>query len=114
MYCTPIWPPSLLQDIQNIEGIYCTCPATKFILNNYDSNYKIQSFTLKLLPLMYLFELQDILFTVESLKYPTKGFNILHYISFSSSYAQSSSSHKLKHLSYANNSTRHLFFHKLP
>ena len=62
------------------------------------------------------FELQDILFTFKLLKYPTKGFSILHYISFtrSSSDTQSSSSHKLKHLSHANNSTRHLFFHQLP
>ena len=83
MYCTPIWRPSLLKDIQNIERIQRH--ATKFILNDYDSNYKTQLFTLKLLPLMYLFKLQDILFTVKSLKYPTKGFNILQYISFSSS-----------------------------
>ena len=80
MYCSPIWRPYLLKDIQNIEGIQ-QC-ATKFILNDSDSNYKTRLLTLKLLPLMYLFELQDILFTVKSLKYPTKGFNI--YITFHS------------------------------
>ena len=111
MYCIAIWRPSLLKDIQNIERIQRR--ATKFILNDYDSNYKIRIFTLKLLPLMYLFKFQDILFTVKSLKYPTKGFNILQYISFSSSYTRSSSSHKLKHLSHTNNLTRHLFFHRL-
>ena len=72
------------------------------------------SHSIKLLPLMYLFELQDILFTVKSLKYPTKGFNILRYISFSSSYTRSSSSLKRKHPSHSNNSIRHLFFHRLP
>ena len=81
MYCTPIWRPYLQKDIQNIERIQ-RC-ATKFILNDYDSNYKTRLLTLKLLPLMYLLELQDIIFTVKSLKYPTKGFNILHHISFS-------------------------------
>ena len=80
MYCTPILHPSLLKDIQNIKRI--PHHAAKFILNDYDSNYKTWLFILKLLLLMYLFELQDILFTVKSLKYPTKGFNILHYISF--------------------------------
>jgi len=74
MYCTPIWHPYLLKDIQNIERIQ-RC-ATKFILTDYDSNYKTRLLTLKLLPLMYLFELQNIIFTVKSLKSPTKGFNI--------------------------------------
>ena len=78
MYCTPIWHPYLQKDIQNIERIQCR--ATKFILNDYDSNYKTRLLTLKLLPLMYLLELQDIIFTFKSLKYPTKGFNILHHI----------------------------------
>ena len=78
MYCTPIWRPYLQKDIQNIERIQRR--ATKFILNDYDSNYKTRLLTLKLLPLMYLFELQDIIFTVKSLKYSTKGFNILHHI----------------------------------
>ena len=66
MYCTPIWRPYLQKDIQNIERIQRR--ATKFILNDYDSNYKTQLLTLKLLPLMYLFEIQDIIFTVKSLK----------------------------------------------
>jgi len=37
MYCTSIWCPYLLKDIQNIERIRCC--ATKFILTDYDSNY---------------------------------------------------------------------------
>ena len=53
MYCTPIWRPYLHKDIQNIERIQRR--ATKFILNDYDSNYKTRLLTLKLLPLMYLF-----------------------------------------------------------
>ena len=112
MYCTPIWRPYLQTDIQNIERIQCR--ATKFILNDYDSNYKTWLLTLKLLPLMYLLELQDIIFTVKSLKYPTKGFNILHHISFSTSNTRSSSNCKLKHLSHTNNYNRHSFFHRLP
>ena len=78
MYCTPIWCPYLQKHIQNIERIQRR--VTKFILNDYDSNYKTQLLTLELLPLMYLLELQDIIFTVKSLKYPTKGFNILHSV----------------------------------
>ena len=44
MYCTPIWHPYLQKDIQNnIERIQRR--ATKFILNDYDSNYKTQLLT---------------------------------------------------------------------
>ena len=112
MYCIPIWHPYLQKDIQNIERIqHC---AKNIILNNYDSSYKTWLFTLKLLSLMYLFELQDIIFTVKSLKYPTKGFNILYHISFSTSNTRSSSNCKLKHLSHTNNYNRHSFFHRLP
>ena len=110
MYCTLIWCPYLLKDIQNIERIqHC---ATKFILDVYDSNYKTWLLILKLLPLMYLFELQDILFNVKSRKCPTKGF--IQYILFSSSYTQSSSSNKLKHPSHTNNSIKHLFLMPSP
>ena len=47
--------------------------ATKFILNDYVSDYKIRLSILDLLP---LFELNDILFCVNILKSPTRGFNI--------------------------------------
>ena len=89
MYCTLIWRQYLQKDIQNTEKIQYR--ATKFILNNYDSNYKTRLLTLKFLPQMYLFEPQDVIFTVKSLKYSTKGFKILHHISFSTSNTRSSS-----------------------
>ena len=72
MYCTPIWRPYLQKDIQNnIERIQRH--ATKFILNDYDSNYKTQLLTLKLLPLMYLFELQDIILLLNHLNIQLKA-----------------------------------------
>ena len=71
MYCTPIWRPYLHKDIQNIERIQHR--ATKFILNDYDSNYKTWLLTLKLLPLMYLFELQDTFFLLNHLNIQLKA-----------------------------------------
>ena len=103
MYCTPIWRPYLQKNIQNTERIHCL--ATKVILNDYDINYTTRLLMLKFLPLTYLFELQGIIFTVKSLKYATKGFNILYHISFNTSNTHSSSNHKLKHLSHTNNYT---------
>ena len=81
-YCTQLWRPHLLKDILSIERIQWR--ATKYNLHDYTSSYKFRLLKLKLLPLMYFFELQDILFAIKSLKLPTKQFNITNYISFSS------------------------------
>ena len=58
-YCTQVWRPHLMRDILNIERVQCR--ATKYILNDYTSSYKTHLILLNLLPLMYLFELHDIL-----------------------------------------------------
>ena len=64
-YCTQIWRPHLMKDILNIERVQCHAP--KHILNDYTSSYKTHLIQLNLLPLMYLFELHDILFAIKSL-----------------------------------------------
>ena len=71
MYCTQLWHPCLLKDIDNTERIQHQ--ATKFILQDYVSGCKSRLIKLKLLPLMYLFEVQDILFAIKIL---TNQFNI--------------------------------------
>jgi len=84
--------------------------STKHILNNYTSGYKERLTKLKLFPLMYLFELQDILFAVKSIKTPINQFCITNYIAFSS---RSSASNKLIHPRHLNNVSRHSCFHWL-
>ena len=54
---------------------YWTNPA-KYLLNDFVSSYKTHLIKLKILPLMYLFELQDLLFAIKSIKLPTTQFNI--------------------------------------
>ena len=39
MYCSPIWRPYLVKDISNLEHLQRQ--ATKYILNDYISDYKI-------------------------------------------------------------------------
>jgi len=85
--------------------------ATKYILNDYTICYRAQLIKLKLLSLMYLFELQDILFAVKSIKTPTNHFN---YIEFSSSNTRSGASNKLIHPHHLSNTSRHSYFHRLP
>jgi len=75
LYCSPPWIPQLLKDIFALEHVQHR--ATKFILNDYNSSYKICLEKLHLLPLMYLYELNDLMFLVKSLKTPTASFNII-------------------------------------
>ena len=60
LYCTQLWRPHLMKDILTLEQIQRR--ATKYLLNDYTSSYKTRLVKLRILPLMYLFELQDILF----------------------------------------------------
>ena len=50
----------LIKDIKSIETIQRR--ATKYILSDYESDFKDRLTALRILPLMYLFELFDILF----------------------------------------------------
>jgi len=60
LYCSPLWKPYLVQDIILLERVQCR--SSKFILNDYSSDYKTRLAKLNLLPLMYIYELTDILF----------------------------------------------------
>jgi hypothetical protein len=46
LYCSPIWRPHLLRDIKALENVQRR--ATKFILNNYVSNYRLRLLDLHL------------------------------------------------------------------
>ena len=63
---------------------------------------------------MYIFELQDILFAIKSLKSPTNQFNINNYITFNSSTTRSGDSNKLVMPQHLNYTARHSYFHRLP
>jgi len=63
---------------------------------------------------MYLFELQDILFAIKSIKVQAKEFNIYDYINFSSANTRSGTSNKLIIPHRLNNTSRHSYFHRLP
>ena len=61
-YCSQIWRPRLIKDIISLEQVQCR--ATKYILNDYSTDYKTRLTSLHILPLMYTFELADILFLI--------------------------------------------------
>ena len=77
-YCSQLWWPYLIKDILCFERIQRQ--ATKHILKNYIISFKSRLLELRLLPLRYIFEIQDILFAIKSLKSPTHNFHNIIFI----------------------------------
>lgn len=113
-YGSQIWRPNLLKDISTIECIQRR--ATKFILNDFNSDYRDRLLSLNILPLMMQLELYDILFFIRCLKNPdpSDAFSIHHFVQFSDSNTRSSSHCKLKHRLCKSNTESHLYFNRLP
>ena len=112
LYCSQIWRPHLVSDFTKLERVQRR--ATKFILNDYTSDYKARLLALNLLPLMFVLELRDVMFCVQSLKSPTRDFDIMNFVSFSSGDTRSSAAGKMRHTSCNTNSVKHFYFHRLP
>ena len=94
-YCSQLWRPQLIKDINILERIQLR--ATKYILNDYASSYTLRLSKLHLLPLMYYYELQNVIFLVKSLKSPADNFNIHRYVTFARGNTRSASNQKLTH-----------------
>jgi len=112
MFCSLLWKPYLLKDIRQLEQLQRR--ATKYILNDYSSNYKSRLLELKILPLMYILDICDIMFFIKSLKSPTNAFNITDYVKFTSGNTRLGSSNKLEHLRSTNVSNSNFYFSRLP
>ena len=95
LYCSQLWRPQLIKDITMLEHVQ-RC-ATKYILNDYTSSYKSRLKQLQMLPLMYIYELDDLMFFIKSLQFPTANFNISQHISFTCSNTRSRDYQKLLH-----------------
>ena len=81
MYCSQLWRSNLIKDIHSLERVQRR--ATKYILNDYSSDYKSCLMNLKLLPLMYIYEINDICFFIKSYQSPSSHFNIHDHVTFS-------------------------------
>ena len=68
VYCSQLWRPRLIKDITCLERVHRR--ATKFVLNDFISNYKFRLTSLNLFPLMYWLEIQDLMFLIKCIKYP--------------------------------------------
>ena len=92
-YCSQLWRPCLIKYI-TLENVQRR--ATEFILNDYTSHHEDRLIILNLLPLMYWYELQDILFFIKCLQSPDhNGIKIFDFFQVSSSNTRFASQHKL-------------------
>ena len=110
-YCSQIWRPQLIKDILSLEKIQRR--ATKYILNDYSSDYKARLTKLGILPLMYFLEYLDITFLVTCIKEPASNFPISDYITFSSSNTRSCTFYKLIIKKAKTNQSRHFYFNRV-
>ena len=99
---------SFVKDIMSFETVQRR--STMYILQNYSSNYKQRLMPLKLLPLIYWYELQDMLFIIKCIKAPSDNFDIHKYVSFVTSSTRSASHHKLKQNLCRTSRYRHFYF----
>ena len=90
--------------------------ATKYILNDYKSDYRHRLLSLRLLPLVMQLELYDIMFFIRCLKTPdpSNTFPMQSYVHFSEVNTRSSTHLKLMHSLCKSNITHHLYFNRLP
>ena len=100
IYCSQLWRPFLIKDIMILERVQRR--ATKFILNDYTytSPYKSKLTQLNLFPLMYRYELNDLLFFIKSYKATSAHFDIHQFVQFKLSSTRPSSAGKLVHQTY--------------
>ena len=111
MYCSQLWRPQLIRDINILERVQRR--ATKFILNDYISSYKTRLQQLNLVPLMYIYELNDLMFLVKSLKTQTDNFDIKNFITFNTNSTRSGSHLKLCHPRIVSTAHHHFYFNRI-
>ena len=112
LYCSVVWRPCLWKDIALLERVQRR--ATKFILDDFHSNYKTCLHSLGLLLLLMVLELNNIVFLLKSLQPPSESFNILDFVRFSTSSTHSASKLKLRHSFSTRNSSSLFYFNRLP
>ncbi len=114
-YCSQLWRPRLIKDIVTLEKIQRR--STKFITNNFESDYKSRLLSLHMLPLMYWLEIQDIMFLVIHLKDPVDNFDIKEYITFAdhsgSTSTRSMTANRLKVRQIRTTLWHHFYFHRV-
>ena len=112
LYCSQVWRPYKIKDILLLERAQRR--ATKYILNDFYSSYKSRLIKLNLLPLMYIFEINDIMFFIKSYKSSSTHFNIRDYIKICNNNTRSGTFTKMIHQRSSSNIFHNSYFCRLP
>ena len=110
-YGSQLWRPLLTKDVLSLEKIQRR--ATKFILQDYNSDYKASILSLNLLPIASWLEVQGLLFLVKCLLDAHDNFNVSDYICFSTTNTRSPTKNNLVHKFSRTNASRHFYFCKI-
>ena len=107
-YCSQLWSPCTVKDSTTLEAIQRR--ASKYILSTSTISYRDRLIQLRLLPLFYWLDLQDLLFLVKCFLFPPDNFDIFSYVSFCKPGSRSGTSGKLFCSSHRLSSSRHFYF----
>ena len=108
-YCPQVWKPWHVKDISCLERIQRR--STKYILNDYSTNYKSR---LHLLPIALWLNLHDLLFLVKCLQDQENNLEIYHYITFHTTCTRTGSTGHMLNINYTRTSAaRHFYFNRI-
>jgi len=77
-------------------------------------DYRQRLIKLNLSPLMYQYNISDILFLIKSLKSLSTSFKIINFIAFFSGSTRLGKANKMKHTLSMNSASRNSFFNRIP
>ena len=111
-YCSQIWKPRYVKDILCLERVQRR--STKYILNDYFTDYKSRLQILHLLPIALWLDLHDLLFLVKWLQDQENNFDIHLYITFHTTRTRSDSTGHLLNINYTRTSAAgHFYFNRI-
>ena len=110
-YCSQLWQPRLIMDIKCLERVQHR--ASKFLLEDYSSDYKTRLLSLKLFPLMYWLELQIILYLIRCFKDPPDNISIQNFVSFVHLNTRSTARNKLQINFNKTSHSQHFYFNRI-
>ena len=115
-YGSQIWRPCLIKDIKLFEQVQRR--ATKFILNDHTLDYKSRLTKVELLPLMMVFELNDVCLFIRHLKLESNNYpqNINHkeFFTFRHNPTRSGAHKKLVQPLSRSTKSRQFYFNRFP
>ena len=106
-----LWKPHFIKHIQQLEQVKWR--ATKYILNDFTSDYQSRLIQTQLLPFTYILHLNDVMFFIKNLNCHD-GFNVNNHIKFVTGNTHSALSNKLQQTRSTNIISKNFYFIRLP